>query len=139
MPLIIDDANEIMTDHSTDMKCDKCGAGMILRVGKFGKFYGCSNYPKCNGVKPFTLGIKCPKCTDGEIIERKGGRMRRVFFGCSKYPNCDFISNYEPVIQECESCKNGYLIKKSSKKDGEHLECPACKVKIKGNSEVQNT
>ncbi|HEY5533518.1 MAG TPA: type I DNA topoisomerase [Ignavibacteria bacterium] len=137
MPLIKDDANEIITDHSTNMVCEKCGAGMILRVGKFGKFYGCSNYPKCNGVKPFTLGIKCPKCAEGEIIERKGGRMRRVFYGCSKYPNCDFISNYEPVIQECESCKNGYLVKKVTNKDGNFLECPVCKAKIKEDSEVQ--
>ncbi len=130
MPLIKDNDNEIITDHTTNMKCEKCGAAMILRVGKFGKFYGCSNYPKCNGVKPFTLGIKCPKCNEGEIIERKGGRAKRTFYGCSSYPKCDFISNYEPVIQECEQCKNNYLVKKISKKDGNYLECPSCKSKV---------
>ena len=108
--------------------CDKCGAQMQLKVGKYGKFYGCTNYPKCNGIKPVTLGIACPKCKVGEILQRKS-KQGRFFYGCTKYPECDFITNTMPVIQECTECHNGYLVKKSTKKDGDFLECPQCKAR----------
>lgn len=109
--------------------CDQCGAPMAVKVGRFGKFYGCTNYPKCKGIKPITLGIKCPKCEEGELLERRGGKAKRIFYGCSKYPDCDFISNYLPVREICKSCGNNYLVKKSTKKDGDFLECPSCKAK----------
>lgn len=108
--------------------CDKCGAPMQIKVGRYGKFYGCTNYPKCNGIKPITLGITCPKCKQGEILNRKakGGRF---FYGCTRYPECDFITNTMPVIQDCTNCDSSYLVKKSTKKDGDYLECPQCKSK----------
>lgn len=108
--------------------CDKCGADMQIKVGKYGKFYGCTNYPKCNGIKPITLGIPCPKCKQGEILQRKAKRGK-FFFGCTRYPDCDFIANTKPVIQDCTSCGNNYLLKKSTKKDGDFLECPQCKAR----------
>ena len=113
--------------------CDLCGAPMSVKVGRFGKFYGCTNYPKCKGIKPITLGIKCPKCEEGELLERRGGKAKRLFYGCSRYPDCDFISNYFPVREVCKECGNNYLVKKTSKKDGDYLECPSCKAK----SEIQ--
>lgn len=106
--------------------CDKCGAPMQIKVGRYGKFYGCTNYPKCDGIKPVTLGIACPKCKKGEILLRKAKRGR-AFFGCTRYPDCDFITNTMPVIQDCKNCESNYLLKKSTKKDGDFLECPQCK------------
>jgi DNA topoisomerase-1 len=126
MPLEQPDQKDI--DTAKNIKCDNCGGDMIVRVGRFGKFYGCINYPKCDGIKPFTLGIKCPKCGDGEVLMRKG-KMGRSFYGCTKYPNCDFISNSEPVMKQCTECNNNYLLKKSTKKDGNYLECPVCKAR----------
>ncbi|MCB0721880.1 MAG: type I DNA topoisomerase [Ignavibacteriae bacterium] len=117
--------------------CDLCGADMVVKVGRYGKFYGCSNYPKCKGIKPITLGIKCPKCNEGEILERRGGKAKRLFYGCTRYPDCDFISNYKPVIQNCESCESNYLVKKTTKKDGDFLECPNCKAKYEIKEEVE--
>ncbi|MDD5361075.1 MAG: type I DNA topoisomerase [Ignavibacteria bacterium] len=111
------------------LKCDKCGADMVEKTGPYGKFYGCSNYPKCNGIKPITLGIKCPKCGKGEILERRGGKSRRIFYGCTNYPECDFIENGIPVIQDCPECGNNYLIKKTTQKDGDFLYCTKCKHK----------
>ncbi|MEO8664368.1 MAG: type I DNA topoisomerase [Ignavibacteria bacterium] len=108
--------------------CDKCGADMQIKVGRYGKFYGCTNYPKCNGIKPITLGIPCPKCKQGEILQRKAKRGK-MFFGCTRYPDCDFIANTMPVMQECANCGNNYLVKKSTKKDGDFLECPQCKTR----------
>lgn len=118
--------------------CDKCGAPMQIKIGRYGKFYGCTNYPKCDGIKPVTLGITCPKCKQGEILQRKAKRGR-AFFGCTRYPECDFISNTLPVIQDCTNCGNNFLVKKSTKKDGDFLECPQCKTRfdIKETSEKE--
>jgi DNA topoisomerase-1 len=107
---------------------------MILRVGRFGKFFGCSNYPKCGGTKPFTLGIKCPKCNEGEISP-KMTKNKRIFYGCTKYPDCDFIANYEPIIKKCDKCGNNYLEKKKNKEGDYYLHCPSCKTKYEIETE----
>jgi DNA topoisomerase-1 len=109
------------------IKCPECKADMLEKIGPYGRFYGCSNYPKCRGIRPITLGIKCPKCREGEILERRGGKRKRIFYGCTGYPGCDFIENSLPVMQECPECKNNYMVAKTSKKDGDHLQCPKCK------------
>ena len=109
------------------IKCPECKADMLEKIGPYGRFYGCSNYPKCRGIRPITLGIKCPKCKEGEILERRGGKRKRIFYGCTGYPGCDFIENSLPVMQECPECKNNYMVAKTSKKDGDHLQCPKCK------------
>lgn len=136
MPLIEEHKENLQLAEG--IKCDKCGADMVVKVGKYGKFYGCVNYPKCKGVKSITLGIVCPKCNEGEIIIRKGGKSKRKFYGCTRYPDCDFISNGEPVIQICTNCNNNYLIKKSTEKEGEYLQCPVCKTKHKLKMEKSN-
>lgn len=126
MPLEPPDPKEIET--AKNIKCDICGGDMMVRNGKYGKFYGCINYPRCNGIKPFTLGIKCPKCEEGEVLIRKA-KSGRAFYGCTRYPNCDFISNAFPVREKCSGCGNNFLIKKSTKKEGDILECPSCKAR----------
>ncbi|MCX7878562.1 MAG: type I DNA topoisomerase [Ignavibacteria bacterium] len=119
--------------------CSECGAQMLVKSSKYGKFLGCSRYPECKNIQPITLGIKCPKCSEGEILERKSSKSRKVFYGCTRYPDCDFISNYKPVSQSCEICSNSYMLSKYSKKKGEYLECPSCKhqvILVKESSEV---
>ena len=88
---------------------------------------------------PITLGIKCPKCGEGEIVERKTQKSKKKFYGCSRYPDCDFISNYKPVMKECESCGNPYLLEKYTKKKGSYLECPECKHKTAVTSNQEQT
>jgi DNA topoisomerase-1 len=110
--------------------CNLCGAPMVVKSSRFGKFLGCSRYPECKNIMPITLGIKCPKCSEGEIVERKAQKSRKKFYGCSRYPDCDFISNYKPVNSKCVSCGNPYLLEKYTKKKGSYLECPECKHKI---------
>jgi len=112
-----------------NMKCPECSSEMVLKIGPFGKFYGCVNYPKCRGVRPVTLGIKCPKCDKGEILERRGGKSKRIFYGCTRYPDCDFIENSKPVIKNCPNCDNNYLVMKNTVKDGDFLYCTKCKHK----------
>ena len=85
--------------------CDKCGANMVVRNGKFGKFLACPNYPKCKNIKNIVepVGI-CPRC--GKDIVKKKTRNGKVFFGCSNYPECDFMSWELPAPQFCPVCRN---------------------------------
>ena len=72
----------------------------MLRQGAYGEFVSCSGYPKCKYVKQNLIeGMKCPKCGEGDIAERKA-RRGNIFWGCTNYPKCDFTSNYKPVPQE---------------------------------------
>lgn len=78
-------------------KCDKCGGSMVLKMGRFGKFLACSNYPKCKNIKKFLekIGMKCPLCTEGEVIVKKF--RGRTFYGCSRYPDCKYTSSKNPL------------------------------------------
>ena len=115
------------TEHLAGMTCELCGGDMVVKSGRFGTFMGCSNYPKCKNTKPMTTGMKCPKCKEGDLIERKTKKRARVFYGCSRYPECDFASWDKPVIEPCSSCNNPYLVIKYSQAKGEYLKCPECK------------
>lgn len=117
------------TKHMVGMKCELCGGDMVVKGGKFGAFLGCSNYPTCKNTKPISIGMKCPKCKDGDVIERKTKR-KRVFYGCSRYPDCDFASWDKPVSKVCDTCGNGYLVIKYTQARGEYLLCPSCKAEI---------
>ncbi|MFH1269466.1 MAG: type I DNA topoisomerase [Candidatus Omnitrophota bacterium] len=83
----------------TDEVCGQCGAPMIIKWGRKGKFLSCSAYPKCKNAKSITSGVKCPiaEC-GGELIERRS--RRGFFFGCSNYPKCTFISKDLPQQEE---------------------------------------
>ncbi|MBI4547639.1 MAG: type I DNA topoisomerase [Ignavibacteriae bacterium] len=115
--------------HLAGMKCDVCGGEMLVRSSKFGTFLGCSNYPKCKNTKSISMGIKCPKCKEGDLIERKTKR-KRTFYGCSRYPDCDFASWDKPTNQPCETCGSPYMVIKYSEKRGEYLKCPSCKSEV---------
>ena len=111
-------------------KCELCGGDMVVKGGRFGTFLGCSNYPTCKNTKPISTGIKCPKCSQGELIERKTKKGKRIFYGCSRYPECDFASWDKPVNQACPFCGNAYIVTKYSQAKGEYLGCPQCKQEI---------
>jgi DNA topoisomerase-1 len=107
-------------DEPLDEKCPDCGAGLVKKHGRFGEFIGCFGYPKCKYTRPITLGIKCPKCKEGEFVKRasmgKGGRGRmRVFYGCSRYPDCDYTSPNMPIAEPCPKCGAPFIVEKKSK------------------------
>jgi DNA topoisomerase I len=118
-----------LTKHVVGMKCELCGGDMVVKGGKFGAFLGCSNYPTCKNTKPISIGMKCPKCKEGDVIERKTKR-KRIFYGCSRYPDCDFASWDKPVPRACDTCGNPYLVQKYTQSRGEYLVCPSCKAEI---------
>lgn len=93
-------------DETTDEVCEKCGKPMIIKHGRFGKFLACSGFPDCKNTKniketPKTIGMKCPKCGEGDVII-KYTKKRKIFFGCSRYPDCDFASWKNPAEPEKE-------------------------------------
>jgi DNA topoisomerase I len=107
-------------DEPLDEKCPECGNGLVKKHGRFGEFIGCSGYPKCKYTRPITMGIKCPKCNEGEFVRRgsagKGGRGRpRVFYGCSRYPDCDFTTPNMPIAEPCPKCGAPFIVEKKSK------------------------
>lgn len=139
-----------LTEEKTSEVCEKCGAPMIIKTGRFGRFFACSNYPECKNTKPLpgekelppldekcpdcgsplvrkrgrfgpfiscgdypkckyikkevkSTGVKCPKCGEGDIIERRT-RAKRIFFSCSRYPDCDFALWNRPTGEKCPQC-----------------------------------
>ncbi|MDR2515322.1 MAG: type I DNA topoisomerase [Christensenellaceae bacterium] len=101
----------------SDVQCDKCGAMMVVKDGRFGKFLACPNYPACRNTQPIieTVPAHCPKC-GGQIIKRST-RKGRVFFGCQKYPECDFTSWDQPVDELCPVC-GAHMVQKYDRKRG---------------------
>lgn len=120
-------------------KCPQCGGELAVRKGRYGEFIACLAFPKCrysrnlkedNTEKKETkkangIGVKCPKCKDGEVVERFSRRGK--FYGCNHYPKCDFVSNYKPSEEKCEKCGEMMVIKELKK--GTFLECLKCKIK----------
>jgi len=123
------------TRHLAGLKCELCGGEMLVRSSKFGTFLGCSNYPKCKNTKPISMGIKCPKCKEGDLIERKT-RRKRTFYGCSRYPECDFASWDKPTAIPCDTCGSPYMVEKYSQKRGTYLKCPQCKAEVEKVEQV---
>ncbi|ENR0323823.1 type I DNA topoisomerase [Campylobacter upsaliensis] len=122
-----------------DEKCPQCGSELAVRKGRYGEFIACLAFPKCRysrnlkednaekkeAKKPNGIGVKCPKCKDGEVVERFSRRGK--FYGCNHYPKCDFVSNYKPSEEKCEKCGEMMVIKELKK--GTFLECLKCKIK----------
>lgn len=97
-------------------KCDKCGADMEVKMGRYGEFLGCSNYPDCKNIKPIIkfTGIKCPKCKEGQLVERRTRKGGKLFYGCNKFPKCKFATWDKPLTDKCKKC-GGMLVEKGKK------------------------
>ncbi|CAH0214805.1 DNA topoisomerase 1 [Peribacillus sp. Bi96] len=115
-------------DEPAGEDCTECGHEMVFKMGRYGKFMACSNFPDCRNTKPIVkeIGVKCPKCKEGNIIERKS-KKRRLFYGCDTYPGCDFISWDKPLPRSCPKCE-GTLVEKKLKK-GVQVQCMECDFK----------
>jgi DNA topoisomerase-1 len=118
-------------DVPLDEKCPQCDSNLVQKFGRFGEFTACSNYPKCKYVKQKTIGVKCPECSEGEIIERRS-KKGKTFFGCNRYPDCEFVAWNKPVPEKCPDCGGAYLVEKFPKA-GPILQCPNGECKYKRN------
>ncbi|MCG7340574.1 type I DNA topoisomerase [Staphylococcus auricularis] len=97
-------------DEPAGEDCEVCGSPMVIKMGRYGKFMACSNFPDCRNTKAIVkkIGVTCPKCNDGDVVERKS-KKNRIFYGCSNYPECDFVSWDKPVGRSCPKCEH-YLV-----------------------------
>ena len=104
-------------DEMSDEVCEKCDRPMVYKFGRYGRFLACSGFPECRNAKPIlkSTGVRCPKCEEGEIVERKSSKRRRTFYGCERYPACDFVSWEKPVNRPCPKCQS-LLVEKKVKK-----------------------
>lgn len=114
-----------IADESADVDCEVCGSPMVYKMGRFGKFIACSNFPQCRNTKAIVkdIGVKCPRCHEGNIVERKS-KKKRMFYGCDRFPTCDFVSWDKPISRPCPKC-GGMLVEKKGKKSV-HIQCTQC-------------
>ncbi|MEY8435670.1 type I DNA topoisomerase [Streptococcus hyointestinalis] len=110
-------------DEPAGFDCDVCGSPMVIKLGRYGKFYACSNFPECHNTKAIIkeIGVTCPLCHKGQVIERKTKR-NRIFYGCDRYPECEFTSWDKPVGRDCP--KSGdFLVEKKVRGGGKQVIC----------------
>ena len=102
--------------------CEKCGMPMVIKHGRFGKFIACSNYPACKNAKSFMVkvGVNCPRCHEGELVEKRT-RRGRIFFSCSRYPECEFATWQRPLPQPCPNC--GGMLTEAGRSEAKCIEC----------------
>jgi DNA topoisomerase I len=115
-------------DEPAGEDCELCSNPMVFKMGRYGKFMACSNFPDCRNTKAIVkeIGVTCPKCKEGSIIERKS-KKKRIFYGCNRFPECDFISWDKPLPRSCPKCE-GPLVEKKLKK-GVQVQCIECDYK----------
>jgi len=116
------DQGKRVPDIPLDEPCPKCGRNLMIRHGRCGEFTACSGYPECKYVKQNFIGVKCPECKDGELVEKRA-RKGNTFYGCSNYPKCKFTSANKPIPEKCPSCGHEFLVEKQ-RKDGPVIACP---------------
>ena len=140
MNALSEQSDEETTENPQEVceeKCEKCGSDMIFKTGPYGKYMECTN-AECKHRKPYrrSTGVKCPKCGQADIVERKS-KKGTVFFGCNRYPECDFTLWNEPTGEVCPDC--GALLVKKVLKKGEVVECSNRNCGYKRAVENQNT
>lgn len=118
----------VIKDEPAGFKCPDCGHDMVIKLGRYGKFYACSNFPDCRHTEAIVkeIGVECPTCHKGQVVERKS-KKNRIFYGCSRYPDCDFVDWNKPVGRQCPKCDH-YLVEKK-KRGSKQVICSNCDYK----------
>ncbi len=112
---------EAAPEETTDEKCPKCGSGMVVKRGRFGKFLACSRYPECNHTQGMSTGVKCPD--DGGMLVERRSRFGKSFYSCANYPECKYAIWNKPLPRPCPQCNAPFLVEKYSKKTGLSIAC----------------
>ena len=110
-----------VVDEVSDIPCDKCGAMMVYKTGRFGRFLACPNFPACHNTMPILkyIDATCPEC-GGRMIERMSKKGRK-FYGCEHYPECEFVSWEQPVDDKCPVCGGRMVLKRGRKGEVWHV------------------
>ncbi len=107
--------------------CPSCNSPLHIKIGRYGKFIGCSKYPKCKHIEPLEkppdTGIDCPECKKGRLLKRKS-RYNTFFYSCDTYPTCKYAVWNEPLAEKCPKCDWPFLTLKETKRWGKEKVCP---------------
>jgi DNA topoisomerase-1 len=126
-PLVKEGEPEAAEPVYSEEKCDKCGAAMLIKDGRFGKYLACSAYPACKNIQPLVkprgTGVACPECEEGELTEKKS-RYGKIFYSCNRYPKCKYAVWDPPVADPCPKCAHPVTVDKTTKRDGTYRKCP---------------
>ncbi|ANZ94099.1 DNA topoisomerase I [Brochothrix thermosphacta] len=119
----------VIEDEPAGIDCELCGKPMVIKMGRYGKFMACSGFPDCRNTKAIVkeIGVICPKCKEGQVIERKS-KKNRIFYGCDRYPACEYVSWDRPIERPCPKCNEHTLVVKKLKK-GNQITCTSCDYK----------
>ena len=120
-----------MPDRPAGIICDKCGAEMVYKSGRFGEFIACPNYPTCKNTKPIKNTIKtpCPLC--GGTVVQKRSKKGSIFYGCDNYPECKFVSWDMPIEEKCPKCGAYMVLKKGKSSSYKKCSNPECETNRK--------
>lgn len=128
-----------LPDEVSDVKCEKCGAMMVVRSGRFGKFLACPNFPKCKNSKPLEeekkIVAKCPLC--GKNVLAKRSKKGKIFYGCEGYPDCLYVSWNIPANEKCPNCGEEMIVKLY--KNMKVISCPKCNYNRREKIEKKET
>lgn len=115
-------------DEPAGEDCEKCGSPMVYKLGRYGKFMACSDFPECRNTKAIIkpIGVTCPTCKEGQVVERKS-KTKRIFYGCDRYPECEYVSWDKPITRPCPKCESPLVEKKLKK--GVQIQCTECDYK----------
>ena len=111
------DRTAVKVDKELDENCPNCEQKLVLKQGRYGEFVACSGYPKCRYIRHDTTGVACPKCGEGEMIQRNS-KKGRVFYSCDRYPDCKTLLWNKPVPETCPKCSTPFLLERETKKEG---------------------
>jgi DNA topoisomerase-1 len=125
-----DGSIEVVQGERTGELCPECGADLVVRSGRFGRFVACSKYPACRHTRPLGTQVACPRegCS-GEIVEKRSKRGK-TFYACNRFPACDFATWDRPIPRACPDCGHPFLTEKVGRQ-GSSVRCPrrGCKYK----------
>jgi len=115
-------------DEPAGEDCEKCNSPMVYKLGRYGKFMACSDFPECRNTKAIIkpIGVTCPTCKEGQVVERKS-KTKRIFYGCDRYPECEYVSWDKPITRPCPKCESPLVEKKLKK--GVQIQCTECDYK----------
>jgi DNA topoisomerase I len=137
-----DDSESDTTEILEDRPCPKCKKPLVIKHGRYGKFIGCSGYPDCKHMepleKPKDTEVQCPKCKEGNILQRKS-RRGKIFYSCERYPKCEYALWNEPLDEACPLCQWPVVSIKTTKKRGTEKVCPQQDCKFAEPYELEST
>ena len=121
---------EMVKEEQAGVDCPTCARPMVIKNGRFGRFLACTGYPECKTTRPIDLGVTCPACNKGRLVEKRS-KKGQTFYSCSTWPECDYALWDRPIAEPCQSCDSTFLVERLKTGRGTRnkplgIVCPKC-------------